>query len=506
MLRLPSRLMLPLAVAVGGLLVIGAVWFFAQTQVRFALWQSVAERPLTPGEGKRLGRCDRTPGWWTWVKVLHNDRPVPCGEGWAIDRMADKIRRSDDRRRWVRQYVEAPDTLPARRLRATLLLNVVGEATPEEPAWLSTVEGAHLTPDEGAERIQAQAWPWAIHLGPGVVARGTMAGMTVAGFAPTEVVTPFEALWALDDPEVDQNLVRWAAAGLSVPPSLSADRWYRRRQGRPSSIAPRGWSRLVLGRSETCPSDDAAPSEACLTLWRDLLVHESSTERNPFEHPLLPRTLPDLLPVMEPMGWRTRAMEWWMQSAEDWIRAAPDPDQRLASLARGTSDRAETAHPLAVLDRRAGTPFVTAAVLQELGQRTDRDVDVRVDDDGTLWLSVGDEVATRPRCGRLAAAAPSSAPWRAAAVTAGALIEVAAAATDPLEQTRLRAAAHALAPELATAASPPTNGDPDATGEDTTNAAVAFSAGQRLLPRRLPRVSPPERRSLGSQIGTPCEG
>ncbi len=495
MAGLPSRLRLPLAVAVGGLVVIGAVWFGAQTQVRFALWQSVAERPLTPGEGRRLARCHRTPSWWTWVKVLHNDRPVPCGEGWTIDRMADKIRRSPDRRQWVRQYVEAPETPPARRLRASLLLNVVGEATPEEPAWLAIGNEVPLTPEHGPERIQAEAWPWAIHLGPLHTALGTLVGTKVAGYSAAEAVGPYEALWALDDPETDRALVQHAASGLDVSATLSDDRWYRRRRGRPSLSWPPGWSRLVLGRPATCADDGSEPSDACLTLWRDLLVHEASAEYgDPFEYDPLPATLPDLLPVLEPWGPRTRGAEWWMQAAEDWIRAAPNPDRRLLSLAGGSTGSEDArAHPLAVLHDRSATPFVTAAVVTELGRRTERPVEVRVDSVGTVWFRIGDEMATRSRCGSLAPGLPTTPPWSEAEITAGALMEASAQAEAPFVAARLRSAAQALAPHLA--------GGP-AVHDESAPQRVGYSAGRRLLRRELP--ASPNRLGVGETIGAPC--
>jgi len=507
--RLPSRLKLPLAVAVGGLLVIGVVWFGAQTQVRFALWQNVAERPLTTGEGRRLARCDRRPGWWTWVKVLHNDRPVPCGEGWAIDRMADRIGRSDDRRRWVRQYVESPDTPPARRLRAALLLNVIGEATPEEPAWLTRPD-ANLTPEHGPEQARAEAWPWAIHLGPRAFAHGTMTGMTIAGFSAEEAIGAYEALWTLDEPALDADLVRWAAAGLNVAPTVSEDRWYRRLQGRPGTATPRGWSRLVLGRAITCTDREDEPSDDCLELWRDLLVLDAESGSfspmdesgsDPFEYPPLPPALPALLPVLEPMGHRTRAVEWWLAVAEEWIRTAPDPDRRLASLARGPASARTKAHPVATIYDRTSTPFMTAAVMMALGERTERPVGVRVDDDGTIWLDVGAELAALPRCGTLAPAPPASPPWSADAVQAGALLEAAAAASDPLVQTRLRAASHALEPTLS-----PAPELPSGSGDDRR---AGFTAGRRVLANDASSATRIEARpsavEIGAQIGQPCE-
>ncbi|MEN0063110.1 MAG: hypothetical protein AAGA48_13225 [Myxococcota bacterium] len=492
------RLLLPLAVAVGGLVLIGAVWIGAQTRVRFALWRSVAERPLSPGEGERLGRCDRKPGWWTWVKVLHNDRPVPCGEGWAIDRMADKIQRSPDRRRWVRQYVESPDAPAVRQLRATLLLNVVGEATPEEPAWLALDPAAAITPEEGPTRPQAEGWHWAVHLGPRFVARGTLEGMTVAGFNASEAIGPYEALWALEDPSVHESLVQQVADGLQVASTISEDRWYRRRLGRPSDPSPRGWTRLLLGRAP-CSSSGEVTSTGCLTLWRDLLIQQATSEANdePWDYPDWPDTLSLVIPVLEPMGRRTRAIEWWMQAAEDWVRAAPDPDRRLISLARSTPDTTTRAHPLAVLHDRAGSPFMTAAVIAELGRRTIRPVEVRADDDGTVWLHVGNEVAARPRCGTLAPAPPQSSPWPDEAIAAAALLEAAAEVEDPLVVARYQAAAAALDAGLGPGPALPT----DASEVQT----AGFETGRTLfgIP---PATTTPERARAGAQIGRRCDG
>lgn len=502
MAGLNRRLVLPLGVALGGLALIGAVWLGAQSQARFALWQSVADSPLSPSEGDRLARCDRKPGWWTWVKVLHHDRPVPCGEGWAIDRMADKIRRSPDRRRWVRQYVEAPELSPRRRLRASLLLNVVGEPTPDEPAWLSVAELDTVEAEASPVRMAAEGWPWAVQLGPRITAWGTLEGMSIAGATAGDAVHAFEALWATEDPDLAAPLVEQAATGLDVPASLPEDRWYRRRQGRPSQMHPRGWSRLILGRTAACPPDAKRLSEACLTLWRDLLVRQASTDLDdPFEYLPLPLTLQPLLSVVEPQGRRTRAVEWWMQATEDWIRAAPDPDRRLASLADGSTDPelARQAHPIAALYDRTATPFVTAAVVAELARRVDRTVEVRVDDEGTLWIQVGDELVTRPRCGTMAASPPDRTPWPESSLLAAALVEAAVQAPDVLTAARWTAAARALDPAVVPELRPLPADAPAGVG-------AGYATGARLFAPTVRRDDggAGARAAVADQIGAAC--
>ncbi|MBX2796677.1 MAG: hypothetical protein KTR31_03375 [Myxococcales bacterium] len=436
------RFLMPAGVAAVGLVAIAIFWLAVQSSVRHGLWQTVAQRQPAKSEFRRLDDC-KSVGWWTWLKVLSQNRAVRCGEVWAAEELADKVRGAD-RVTWLSEWVTSPQSKPLLKLRASLALTLAGKPTPAEPAWLSLDPNLPDWPGPGLAAAVAQDRAWGVHLGPRWMALGRVWALSESGLGPSDALLPLEALWAIEDESVASQAARAAARGMSVPPDLPDDVRYRRSRGLPPGNLPSGWAEAILSRPD-CPSP-------CLELWIDLLRLDAEAEAlDPWEYP-------ETTPILEPLasqigftGWRMRALEWWTRAAVQWVAASPDPAARLATLAEGGPDG--SADPLRVYWDRTAAPFTTAVVVMEVGRRASLPVDVRIDEGGAMWIDVGGRRVVRRGCARPAGTEPpEGGGWDRLSLIAGALAEAAADAVargEHLNAVRLATAAERMDPILA---------------------------------------------------------
>lgn len=430
---------MPALLGVAGLVSAAIFWVAIQSSVRFTLWSTVSEWQPTNIEHRKLAEC-RPPGWWAWLKVLAKDRAITCGETWAAQAVASKIT-VNDREQWLRDWVESTESSPLRRLRASLALSVAGRPTPAEPAWLSLDPDLPQWPTPGLASAIAEEAPWGVHLGPRWMALGKLWAVSVSGQPAEEAVPALEALWALGDPTVGRVAVSAVARGLDAPPDLLQDARYRRRRGLHAGTLPDGWAEAI-GRRPTC-------EEPCLELWIDLLRLEAAVGNDgPIDDPPTVASLRPLSGVLGYTGVRGRALSWWIDAAAAWVTAAPEPARRLASLGLGAEEGAPD--PIAVVWERGGTPWMTVAVLEELGRRVGLDVDVRANGTGTVEVVIGDQRLSRPGCGG-ATERPAGSSWPRSSLHAAALAEAALHASRAEEgplAMRLAAAAERLDPVL----------------------------------------------------------
>lgn len=489
------RLLVSLAVAGAGLVAVGVFWAGIHSSVRWALWSTIADQSPNPGEHRRLGEC-KPPGWWTWLKILSQDRVIQCGEVWGTEALATKVT-GGDREAWLQEWVRAPESSAQLRLRSALALTLAGRRSPAEPAWLSLdPELPQGGPGSGLAAAVAGDRAWGVHLGPRWMALGTLWALSESGLPPAEALAPVEAIWAVGDPELNQQAVSAVARGLSVPPDLLEDVRYRRTRGLPARDLPREWVEAIFSR----PSCEAP----CLELWIELLRMEAEAELGgePTDEELAQPTLQPLSDLLGYTGPRRRALEWWVQAATRWVAVAPDPAGRLASLGEGGASG--TADPIDVFWSRSAAPITTALVLTEVGERTGIPVQVRIEDSGAVWIDVGhSEQVIRPPCeGSAAELPPQSPPWDRRSLVAGALGESIAEAVEaqqPMVALRLATAAQRLAPQLA-------EGLPDRVAgslELSPDTVLGHAIGAEFA-TELPEADPTVQRSVATFLGERC--
>lgn len=494
-----KRVALIVGVVLSVLGVVGMIlWFVLHTRVLLRMWDRTAAQPFEEAELVDLARCT-PPSWSTWLKVMRSDVDVICGEAWVASQLAERIG-SADRAHWVAIQVGASSIPAGTRMRGGVALLLAGWGTPVEPAWLSE----QLEPTRRAMwvRAAAESDPVSLQVGPALASLGAAGRVRIGTLLPADALPALDWLARVGDPyaEAEASLTATQAAG--VYPELVGDVRVRRAAGRPVAGAAGRWNRELLAHPECeAPGD---PSH-CASLWTEILdrvLTEDSLETGvalppePEPHPRIAQ----ILASMASGAQERRAAGHAIRAAVAWVAASPDPGARLRSLAA----RVTAPSPTITRFPWDGTapPFLSAVVVSAIGDGAEVPTEIRVGDQGDLWIRI-DGVDVLRACDLDGAPSVSDgAPWPPDAVMAGALAELAAiSAAEGQGMSGLR---------LATAAE---RIDPLVAGPLAVRLAVGappeLEAGRRIGVSLLRPVSPPtgaeaSRRRAGEHGPTTC--
>lgn len=474
------------------------LWFTVHTRVRLWMWDRTAAQPFEEGESSAMARC-ASPNWATWLKLSNVDLDVVCGEAWVVTELAEKIG-SADRAHWVELVVADPSTPPGFRMRGALALLLAGWGTPAEPAWLAE----QLTPTRRAMWIRAAAEsdPVSAQIGPELATLALAARVRLGTTPPAAALPALDWLATVDDPHAESEASRTATMVSGVYPELVGEVRARRAAGRPVAGLAGRWSRELLAHPECeAPGD---PSH-CAALWTAILeraLTDASLETgearppDPEEHPRVAQ----ILASMGAGAQERRATAYAIAAAVAWVGASPDPGARLRSLAERATGPSPTVARF-VWDGVA-SPFLSAVLVSAIGDGADVPTEIRVGDQGDLWIRI-DGVDVLRACGLDGTlAVPDAPPWPADAVMAGALAELAAASAaggQGMRGLKLATAAERIDPLVA---------GPLAV-RLASGAPPELEAGRRIGVSLLRPVSPPtgaeaSRRRAGEHGPTTC--
>lgn len=466
------------------------LWFVFHTSFRTSFWDAMAERPLGEAETAEVERCEEAP-WWTWLKIVHANVEVPCGEVWVVEGLAERVR-DQDRALWLQLRSDAAD-LPARtRMRIALALLIAGRPARDEPAWL--LDELDEADRETWIRAAGRSNPIATQLGPRGAGLGALVRAERGGISEAELLPTLYWLAEVGDPGAEQAAVRTAAALAEVPPDLGDRIRARRAAGRPVANREARFARLVLDHPEC--------GERCGALYAEILdqvLTEAALEDGsapPVDSPE-PPPIAEVLTAVEARVAERRAAARGIEIAASWVRAAPDPAARLRSLAAHLPDDQWSIARVAW--NGAGTPLLSALVLAVIGESAGVAVEVRSDPAGALWFRIGGVDVPRA-CGQKGTA-PDGSPWPVSGLVAGALLERARAlaGADAVTARRLAMAAQRADPLV---------GGPLAAqlaGESKPELTVGRRIGASLLgPVSVPSGADAARRTIGEQGPPTC--
>jgi hypothetical protein len=377
-------------------------------------WDGLATRPPTPEEESALAACGEV-GWPAALKLLVLDRDTPCGEGWAVSALAGHAR-GGDQAAWLAERVVAPETAEGARLRAAWALAVAGRTPPVEPAWLRLRVSE---PRRAATREALFDPALAAHLGPAGVALGVAERAARAEATAEEALPAVRWLATLGEPEAEAAAQR-AIAALTGVDAATAEA-LRSRRSRGASLAGHGApARASLAR-RGCPEPHRCAA-ALLPALESMVAESAAARGEPVGPP--PPLDPTLDAFLAAIGWgatERAAADWQRDALARWVDGHPE---RLRSL----WTRGGEGTTLRLGWDGAGTPFLSAVVLQRLGAGS-----VRSDRPDAAWLSVDGRWAART-CGAVGLEPPATdrtqpETWARAALEAGAARV--AAALDP---------------------------------------------------------------------------
>lgn len=467
------------------------LWLAFGRTFESSFWDSMAERPLGDAEATQLDRCE-APGWWTWLKVVRHDLPVRCGEVWVVEQLAEKIASHPARIQWVSALGAKGEPAPRTRMRVALGLLVAGQAAQDEPAWL-----LETLPAEERELWIAAAGESPVvaeQMGPRAIGLGALAQARAGDLRPAEVLPTLYWLGAVDDAEADAHATETAAALADVPADLGDRVRERRKAGRPIGGPAARFVRAILAHPECGARCGALYAEILDEVLTDAALNDGG---EPVRDPPAPAALAELLTAAAVSAADRRAAAEGIRAAASWVRAAADPAARLRTLVARAPDP-RWSIPRATWDG-GGTPLSSALAFALIGEAAGVPVEVRADDVGALWFTIGGERVSRS-CGEIGAP-PDGSPWPVASLVAGALLERAQAilAANPAEARRLAVAAQRADPLI---------GGPLAvrlTAEVPREIEIGRRIGASLLgPLSVPTGGDAARRALGERGPPTC--
>ncbi|MCA9491926.1 MAG: hypothetical protein KC621_18465, partial [Myxococcales bacterium] len=297
--------------ALGGVFVLGGVAAaFTGPGERWRRWRwaSIAEAPLDDEERVALQACDEVPEWSVWLKVLHGDPELPCGEAWAMTSLAEHAEH-DLRATWMAEVAAATDASAGTRMRVATGLLLSGRPPSEEPAWV----WLELPDDRSEAWIAATAVPAVgVQLGPAVGALAKVRALE-AGETRLADVPMLRWLASTGDPralaDVDAAVTRLTQVDAELARGL-AD---RRERGLPVGRPPIPGRRLLAAgcTGETCLPERLAVLEVIAADPGE--APPSAVEDDASEDPEL----------VGLVGATARELGWQLLALQAWIAAAP---------------------------------------------------------------------------------------------------------------------------------------------------------------------------------------